>query len=364
MMFWDVIDNLRKMLLNGFITRLVVNEGSNKLLFRLIVASTVSGLYLAVLAFSRPYTRKGDFQLAVIASLLLLCSFTAGVILHLCKEKDDDDQDDYQGTCEQFIGFKLNSFRASIFVVVLPLGMIVTAINEIKTPTVRLVSTSDVPNLEIPRDCSYHMFLSHVWSTGKSNTHVIARKLQLLLPKLSLWLDVDSLVHIDNLEESVAECAVFTIYYSKGYFRSQNCRRELYTSVELEKPTIVLYEIVLYEVHETRVLETLGNECIAYCKEEPGPERILEHLMKNDPIQWLHDGSFSAAAIKRTFTCLLSHLPYYQDSKILDQGLSVPGEIGPVSLPSAINVLVCDVNIGALEVAKEIQEMMSSSLEN
>ena len=202
------------------------------------------------------------------------------------------------------------------------------------------------------------MFLSHVWSTGKSKTHAIARKLQLLLPKLSLWLDVDSLVHIDNLEESVAECAVFTIYYSKGYFRSQNCQRELYAAVKLEKPTIVLYE-----GHETRVLENLRNECIEYCKEEPGPERILEHLMKNDPIQWLHDGSFSAAAIKRTFTCLLSHLPYYQENNFLDKGLSVPGEIGPVSLTSAMNVLVCDANIGALEVANEIQEMMSLSLE-
>jgi hypothetical protein len=48
--------------------------------------------------------------------------------------------------------------------------------------------------------------------------HAITRKLQLFFPGLKVWLDVDELQDISELEESVAKIAVFVLYYSKHYF--------------------------------------------------------------------------------------------------------------------------------------------------
>ena len=39
----------------------------------------------------------------------------------------------------------------------------------------------------------YHLFLSHVWSTGQDQCAVIKRQLQLLLPGVVIFLDVDDL---------------------------------------------------------------------------------------------------------------------------------------------------------------------------
>ena len=363
MMFWDVIDTVRKLILTGFIMFFDPEKGSNKL-FRLTVAIIISSLYLGILANARPYKRDDDFYLAFVGNFLLICCFVMGIILQLCNEEQIDIADEGDdGTCNRFVGFSLDSYRASLVVVLLTASMIVIAIislvittmNAITAPTVRLKTSGHVPNLEMPKECNYHVFMSHVWATGKSKTHSISRKLQLLLPRLKVWLDVDSLEYIGKLEESVAESAVFVLYYSEGYFRSENCRRELYAAVGMDKPIMVLYE------GDDTVLQDLRNECSANCMEEPGFEYILEHLFKNDPIRWLHEGPFCAAAMNRIYTCLLTRLPYYQQNRnihLLEQGLKVPGELSPVSLPGPLTVLVCNANTGALQVAEEIQAML------
>jgi hypothetical protein len=365
MMFWDVIDTVRKLILTGFIMFFDPEEGSNKL-FRLAVASIISSLYLGILAIARPYKQDDDFYLAFVGNFLLICCFVMGIILQHCNEEQIDIADEGDdGTCNRFVGFSLDSYRASLVVVLLTASMIVIAIvslvittmNTITAPTVRLKTLGHVPNLEMPKECNYHVFMSHVWATGKSKTHSISRKLQLLLPRLKVWLDVDSLKYIGKLEESVAESAVFVLYYSKGYFRSKNCRLELYAAVTMNKPIMVIYE-----GDDTVLLQDLRNECSANCTEAPGFEYILEHLFKNDPIRWLHEGPFCAAAMNRIYTCFLTCLPYYQQSRninLLEQGLKVPGELSPVSLPGPLTVLVCNANTGALqEVAEEIQAML------
>jgi hypothetical protein len=76
----------------------------------------------------------------------------------------------------------------------------------------------------------------------------------------------------------------------------------------------------------------------------------------------LDEGSFSAAAMKRIYTRLLSHLPYYQQNEhchLLEGGVDVPGELGPVILSFPLTVLVCNGNAGALDVAEEIQAMLA-----
>jgi hypothetical protein len=113
------------------------------------------------------------------------------------------------------------------------------------------------------------------------------------------------------------------------------------------------------------VIEKMKHECLAYCSEEPGAVQILEHIMKYDPIQWLDETAFNAAALNRIFTRFFNHLPYYNDgrSEQLEDGLNVPGEItdSTLVLSSPVNLVVCAANIGALGIAEEVLSILSST---
>lgn len=355
MIFWDVVDTWRRLFLTGCIMFFDTREGSNRI-FRLTLATIISSFYLGILAFSRPYKRTDDLYLAFVSNFLLIMLFVLGIILQICEEGDS--------TCRQFVGMSLDSSRASLVAVCLTAGMLVFTVlflaviasNKIRTPTVRLVSSGYSPRFEMPPDCDFHMFMSHVWSTGQAKTQAVARKLVLVLPMLKVWLDIDNLHDTGRLEQSVHESAVFVIYYSKGYFKSRNCRREVYAAVKVDKPIIVLYE------GDISVIDEMKNECHAYCIEEPGSVSILEHVIKNAPIRWLSEGAFCASVLNMFYCRLLSHLPYYQNERkyLLDAGIQVPGELrGPISLGSSVNLLVCAANVGALSVAEEVQAMLS-----
>jgi hypothetical protein len=261
----------------------------------------------------------------------MICCFLLGIILKHCTDDDqDNDGGEDFGTCNQFIGLSLGSYKASILVIVLSLGMllvtagfiILLAINMITVPTVRMASSGYAPNLELPEHCNFHVFMSHVWGTGQAKTHAITRKLQLFLPGLKVWPNVDELQDISKLEESVVQSAVFILYYSRGYFRSKNCRREIYAAIKLDKPIILLYE------GDELVLQEMEEECLSNCGSSnngeidyPRTALILEKLLGYtnvlhadshiiESIQWLNEGSFSAVAKNRIYSRILSYLPY------------------------------------------------------
>jgi hypothetical protein len=378
--FWDIVDTYRKIFITGAIILIDTQEGSNKML-RLVVAIIVSVIYICILLAYHPYKRSDDYNLAFLSNFLIISCFALGIILKLCTD-DEDDEDGNTGTCNQFIGLSLDSYKASILVVVLSLGMllvtvgviIMLAINKITAPTVRMASTGYAPDLELPEHCNFHVFMSHVWGTGQAKTHAITRKLQLFLPGLKVWLDVDELQDISKLEESVAESAVFILYYSKGYFKSKNCRREIYAAIKLDKPVILLYE------GDESILEEMEDECMSHCDSNngeqdcPGAVLILEKLlgdtnmlhtgphMHAGPIQWLNEGSFSAAAKNRIYSRILSNLPHYErhPNLLQEQGIRVPGELGEVALDSPINLLVYDNNYGCSDVAEELKTMLQN----
>eukprot|EP00593_Proboscia_inermis_P015009 CAMPEP_0171309878 /NCGR_PEP_ID=MMETSP0816-20121228/20066_1 /TAXON_ID=420281 /ORGANISM="Proboscia inermis, Strain CCAP1064/1" /LENGTH=438 /DNA_ID=CAMNT_0011793699 /DNA_START=1162 /DNA_END=2478 /DNA_ORIENTATION=+ len=237
---------------------------------------------------------------------------------------------------------------------------------------------------------NHHLFMSHVWATGQDKTHSIARKLKMILPNLKIWLDVDNLKDISRLEDSVAESTMVIIFYSAGYFESKNCRRELNAAVNMEKPTIVIFE-----GDEASTLRQLKDECFNNCYgrgTEPTSDKILEHILTSDPIAWFNDVAFSAAAMNRIFMALLRNLPFYTRNKncrLLDNGIIVPGETNIESIKHSIkppgthsmnslkyfvksesylmkpqrylvNVLVCAANVEAFEIAEEVQGLLPS----
>ena len=85
-----------------------------------------------------------------------------------------------------------------------------------RMPTFRLISTGKRPELELAKGHKWHLFLSHIWGTGQDQCATIKRQLCLLLPGVSVFLDVDDLEDIGALEEYIEKSQVIMIFVSKG----------------------------------------------------------------------------------------------------------------------------------------------------
>lgn len=379
MWFWDVLDTVRRLMLTCFVLFIDTKEGSSRL-FRIILAIIVCVLYHTLLLALCPYKRSDNYNLALIMNLAITCCFCLGIILKLCDNNNEQFQvNGNEDKCTGFIASWLDSFRATLLVVLIGVGLLigtlgfvaVLVLKKIKAPIVRVVKTGYAPNLELPGKCTHHAFISHVWSTGQATTHTIVRKMQLLLPGLKIWLDIDSLSDISLLEECVEQSVVFILFYSSKYFQSKNCRREVYEAVLLDKPIILLHE------GGEKVLEEIREECHKYCQGDGlntpdativlqkifgpfhGDPSLSEAYEATGPIQWLKESAYSAAALNRIYLRIMSHLPHYMKyPKELEGGLTIPGELGPISLKTKVNILICKHNYGCLELAEEIKKTL------
>eukprot|EP00966_Prymnesium_polylepis_P178652 4137199-Prymnesium_polylepis.1 len=118
---------------------------------------------------------------------------------------------------------------------------------------VRVRNSGERPELSLSEQHKFHLFLSHVWSSGQVRdtrraggctpplprslaapnprslyppacpglpsqdaAATIKRQLQLLLPGVQIFLDVDNLQNISDLEENVQHSAVILLFMSTG----------------------------------------------------------------------------------------------------------------------------------------------------
>ena len=79
-------------------------------------------------------------------------------------------------------------------------------------PTIRLVEGEMLPDLSLGERQRFHIFLSHVWSSGQDQVATIKRQLQLVLPGTRGFLDVDDLDDIERLDEYVATTGLMLLF--------------------------------------------------------------------------------------------------------------------------------------------------------
>ena len=180
-------------------------------------ALIVMNAYLTFLGIAQPYERKTDQLLAFLSSCLLCCCFVFGLMLKLCEEGE---------TCDDYFGLA-SPEAVSILVVGVGLGILAVVLGVIillgtvvlsSHQAVRLTSTGFEPSLQLTAGCSFHAFISHAWKTAQDQTHALVRSLQLLVPGILIWLDVDQLEDVGKLDEAVEMSMAFIIFLSKGYF--------------------------------------------------------------------------------------------------------------------------------------------------
>lgn len=105
---------------------------------------------------------------------------------------------------------------------------------------------SDQPNqmvaLRPPAAGGYHLFVSHAWKYAQDTAGTIKSALRTILPDLVVFLDVDDLEDIGQLEHYVQSSDLVLIVLTEHYLSSRNCRRELAAAVALDKPVVLLVE--------------------------------------------------------------------------------------------------------------------------
>lgn len=229
-----------------------------------------------------------------------------------------------------------------------------------RTSRVRLqfkeVDTGLPPSLELPPGHNYMLFLSHVWSTGQDQVAVIKRRLQTLLPKSKIFLDIEDLEDIGKLEEYVDDSTVVLIFLSRGYFLSKNCMREVRAAVALEKPIVL--------VHETNTLK--GGAPLADLRAEcPEDMRLAVFGPADNPrtvVPWRRIESFQLESLELIAEESLLHLPKYAKSYDTPPQLFVPGEISSYTwyLNEPHQIYASPNNPGAAEMARMIAEFAAA----
>merc|ERR1719424_1484449 len=223
--------------------------------------------------------------------------------------------------------------------VLVPIGMVVHQLIFARpAPILRDARTMEPPKLILGEGERYHLFLSHTWSTGQDQCANIKRQLQLLLSGVIVFLDVDDLQDIGNLEGYVRATSVMLFFLSKNYFGSRNCLKEIVASLEQGKPLVLVHE--QQEDKGGGPLEALKAEC----RDDEMREAIFNG---RTPIAWHRISHFQNLTLKLIATEMLRNGPRFSMlhgmlSNQKELVLIQPGEINvsKLTLPELL-VLWC-----------------------
>jgi len=219
--WWEALELARKLVLTGAV--LLIPE--ERAFVRLVVATLICSFYAVALAAVRPYKRIEDNCLAVAMGFVLLLLFLGAnwTTIFLGIEERYPEADPFA-----ILGFgKLNVIvntmiaLVAITLVFFFVAGIVAARRFAEVPTIRLASTNQRPELTVAKGITWHLFNSHIWSTGQDAVAVIKKQLMLLLPGVKVFVDVDDLEDIGALEEYIRHSQAILIFLSQGYFRSK-----------------------------------------------------------------------------------------------------------------------------------------------
>ena len=145
----------------------------------------------------------------------------------------------------------------------------------------------------------YHLFLSHVWSTGQDQMRIVKQRLLEMVPEIRVFLDVDDLKEGRGSEDVEVSQHVL-IFISRGYFSSPNCMRECLKAMAESKPIIALIEpqsdkggVSKLEVRESlrKAVSSfhqwgLANEMQTWGFAVPTADEVYDFLFSGEILEW------------------------------------------------------------------------------
>jgi len=338
---WEICEVARKTLLIGFL--LLLDQGSYN---QLAMATLAQLVHLSFLGIAHPYRTTADNLLAITCSAATVIIFFLVGLLKLA-DLGDELGDSVSSEIQEFLTFDVVRITAiaigSVLVcLVLGVGMIINDLSRAKQ-VLHILETRHMPTLSLKRGHRWHCFLSHIWSTAQDQCATIKRQLCLIVPNISVFLDVDDLKDIGALEWYVDATEVIMIFISKGYFKSKNCLREARCTVEKAKPLTLMHD----GDKALLTIDGLKAEC---------PAELLGPIFDGrDVIEWHRVRDFQLVSLKLLAEQILLGTPDYQALPKLP--LFVPGELSQQRLSFATRVLLyaSPNNPGAEEAAQTLR---------
>ena len=226
--WWELVVVCQKLLLVGFAA--LYRPGT---VSQLALASMLALVVVALQGRIAPYRTPSDNLLAFLASCMLQAIFIFTAIL----------QAQAIAPILEFNGGRALRFMfaATLFVLIATAWIFARECYSSRD-RLEIAETGQLPKLELAKRKKYHTFLSHRWD-NQDAVATIKRQLQLLLPGVEVFLDIDDLESTDKLEEYVERsAAVLVLLGSVQYFRSPACLRELAAAKQHGLPIIAVHE--------------------------------------------------------------------------------------------------------------------------
>jgi hypothetical protein len=323
MFYWEVVDSTRKLLLTGVVV--FMQEGS---LVRPVWGMMICLGYMVLLLECKPYKAPEDNFLAVLATFALFLVLSGGLISAMTVG--------FVSTGEYVVGIENHQLGIALIacflsVLVFGLGCVAMNISRVSaSPLVRQAGAAVV--VKALGDGFYHLFLSHTWGTGQNQMQALKKELQLLVPSMRVFLDVENLDSIGALEDLISKSETVLVFLSTGYFARWNCLREVHESIVRKKDIVLMREVA--EMHGGGELSLVFNE-IEHHKglwakldeahgDKAGTIDLQEALFGEDrggTLLWHRVLEFKRAALKMLIGRVL------QQQGVEHTGLSIPGEL-------------------------------------
>ena len=187
-----------------------------------------------------------------------------------------------------------------------------------------------------------------VWSSGQDQMSVVKRRLSSLLPGINIFLDVDDLKELRELETYLDQSGCILMFISRGYFYSTNCMREAKAVTEGKKPLVLLREDNLSK-GGIKLADSI-DECTLL------PE-VRDYVFNGRHITvWMRIQEHQLESLRQLAASMLLTMPQYSGLTHAELGLQLPDELRlqRLELPKKFTLYCSPTNPGAKEAAKEL----------
>jgi hypothetical protein len=188
---------------------------------------------------------------------------------------------------------------------------------------------------------------SHNWA-NQDVVHTLKRQLQLLLPGVRVFLDVDDLVSIDELEAYMeASAASLILLGSDLYFRSANCLREVVAAQRLGRAPICVHDSDVAK--NGQPLSILRAAC---------PEEHRRFVFGGEVIRWHRMKEFQQVALAQVAERMLLATLITPGESMGGSSLVVDGGLAwaPLRFAHETALYLSTHNPGAVPVARHLLE--------
>eukprot|EP00966_Prymnesium_polylepis_P238407 5513707-Prymnesium_polylepis.2 len=174
-----------------------------------------------------------------------------------------------------------------------------------------------------------------------------------MIPTCRIFLDVDDLVHISQLETYVQQTQSMLFFLSDGYFASRNCLREIDAAIEQGKPIVLVCDR-MYDAPD--VLERRRNDCPDHLREPVFGDASSARSV----IPWIRLPEFQRESLRLIAMQMLAETPRMRGLAVAELHMANEIRLQKIQFDRPLSLIVSPNNLGAVAAAHEFAERFSN----